>query len=675
MKNKNRKSHSKTKQSNGTPHRQESKSYLGSISVSGKGVGYVEIPDSKVDIEIQQSRLHGAYHNDEVEIRLTKNDDKRLEHPTKSGARSMKDLRPQGEVVKILSRAKKQLVGTLEKEKGKLFLIPDDHRMYQDVIITHGGKNFEPHTKALVKITKWQEDKSPEGEIIKILGMRGEHNVEMESIIFEKGFDTTFPEAVEKEADEIEKKEKPIPEAEIRKRRDFRDTLTFTIDPENAKDFDDAISFKKIKDGLFEIGVHIADVSHYVREGSALDREAAKRAFSVYLVDRTIPMLPEILSNDICSLNPNEDKLTFSAVFEMTSGGKIAKEWFGKSIIKSDKRFSYEGAQEVLDQKSGEYFYELNTLNSIAKILAKEKYSAGAIDFEKDEVRFDLDPKGKPLGVYRKERLETHKLVEDFMLLANRKVAEFIFRENSSKKHKEGAFIYRIHDFPDQEKLADLSLFIKALGYDLESHDGKITSKSLKKLLADVQGKSHESLVKTAAIRSMAKAIYSTRNIGHFGLAFKHYAHFTSPIRRYPDLLVHRVLHAYLEGKKIGDHEMAFYEKMAGNSSKREIMAAEAERASIKYKQVEYMKEHVGESFAGTISGVTEWGIYVEDEETKCEGMVKIRDLGDDFYNFDEKNYAIVGEKKKMRFTLGDKVKFTVVKADLERKTLDYKLV
>lgn len=643
-------------------HIPQGKTISGTISVSSKGLGYVEIVDSTEDIEIQPKLLRGAFHNDKVEIKLA----------GKSGG---KKGRPQGEVVKILERAKSQLVGTLEKEGGKLFLIPDDQRMYQDVLISGIHDDVPLHTKVLVKITKWNENKSPVGEILKVIGTKGDHNVEMESIVYEKGFDTSFPFEVEKEAEEIEKKEKPIPESEILKRRDFRNTLTFTIDPVDAKDFDDAISFRKINDNLYEIGVHIADVSHYVRRGGALDKEASKRAFSVYLVDRTIPMLPEVLSNDICSLNPNEDKLTFSAVFEMTLDAKIKKRWIGKTVINSDKRFSYEEAQNVLDSKSGKYFEELNILNSIAKILGREKFAAGALDFEKDEVKFKLDERGVPISVFRKERLETHKLVEDYMLLANREVAEFIIKENKEKKYKEGGFIYRVHDLPDQEKLADLSLFLRALGYDLESHDGKITSKMLKKLLEDVEGKTHESLIKTATIRTMSKAIYSTRNIGHFGLAFSNYTHFTSPIRRYPDLLVHRVIESYLDGKRIPDHEMAFYEKMAGNCSKKEIMAAEAERASIKYKQVEYMSSRIGKEFYGTISGVTEWGIYIEEKNTKCEGMAKLRDLNDDFYIFDEKNYAITGKNKKRKFVLGDEVKFNVVKADLERKTLDYQII
>lgn len=633
------------------------KTLSGVITITSKGVGYVEIEGYDEEIEIQPERLHLALNGDEVEITLI---------------RDKRSPRTQGEVTKIAKRAKTQFVGTIDTAGTRIFVIPDDRRMYKDIILRKTKERIANGTKVLVQITDWQEGKSPEGELLRIIGAKGQHNVEMEAIVLEKGFDTNYPEAVVHEAEEIERTEKPIPKEEIALRKDFRGTLTFTIDPVDAKDFDDAISYKKLGDDLYEIGVHIADVSHYVREKSALDKEAARRGCSVYLVDRTIPMLPEVLSNDICSLNPNEDKLTFSAVFKINTKGQISERWFGKTVINSDKRFTYEDAQETLNKKSGQYYEELNILNIIAKKLGEEKYAAGAIDFEKDEVKFELDSAGKPIRVYRKERLETHKLVEDYMLLANREVAEHIHRENIKHHIKEGAFIYRIHDLPDEEKLADLTIFIRALGYDLEAHNGKITSKSIKKMLGDIAGKPHESLIKTATIRSMAKAIYSTRNIGHFGLAFKHYTHFTSPIRRYPDLLVHRVLHKYLENKRLGSHESAFYENLATKSTKREILAAEAERASIKYKQVEFMQDKVGQTFMGTITGVTEWGIYIEENETKCEGMVKLRDLTDDFYTLDTKNYALIGEKTKRKFSLGDPIKFKVANADLEKKTLDY---
>jgi ribonuclease R len=621
--------------------------------------------NKELDIEIQPEKLKTALNGDEVEFKTLK---------------SKIFDRPQGEVTKIVSRAKEQFVGVIEKEKGIYFLVPDDTRFYKDIVIDAKGLSLEPNSKAQVKIVSWEEGKNPVGKIIKLIGKKGDNNAEMESIVLEKGFDTGFPADVESEAEEIKKNEIPIPAEEIAKRKDFRKTLTFTIDPVDAKDFDDAISFKRLGADLFEIGVHIADVSHYVREKTALDKEASKRGLSVYLVDRTIPMLPEILSNNICSLMPHQDRLAFSAVFEMNSKGDVLKRWFGKTIIHSHKRFSYETAQELLDSKSTEKtenkdcFEELTILNNISKKLAEDKFAAGAIDFERDEVKFELDAKGKPLRVYKKERLDTHKLVENYMLLANREVPEYIFQQNRDHKKKEGAFIYRIHDTPDQERLLNLSIFVKALGYDLEAHDGTITSQSIKKLLAQIEGKPEESMIKTSTLRSMAKAIYSTQNIGHFGLAFKHYTHFTSPIRRYPDLLVHRVLFAYLQNKKIGDHEMPWYQSMAEKSTKREILASEAERASIKYKQVEYMQDKVGKIFEGTITGVTDWGIYVEENETKCEGMIKLRDLGDDFYILDEKNYAVIGEKTKKKFRLGDAVTFKVMAADMERKSLNYQL-
>jgi len=461
---------------------------------------------------------------------------------------------------------------------------------------------------------------------------------------------------------------------EISTRRDFRDTLTFTIDPEDAKDFDDALSYKEIPDGTTEIGIHIADVSHYVRPGTALDKEALKRGLSVYLVDRTIPMLPEVLSNDICSLNPNENKLTFSAVFIIDKDAKIISKWFGKTIINSDKRFTYEEAQKSITTETGEFHHELKTLNTIAKVFREAKFRNGAIDFEADEVKFKLDENGKPLGVYRKQRFDAHKLVEEFMLLANREVAEYIYKKSENKADLSS--IYRIHDSPEGGRILELSIFLKALGYELRvDKGGKVTSKDINALLKKVEGQAEESLIKTATIRSMAKAVYDTGNIGHFGLAFEYYTHFTSPIRRYPDLIVHRILHHHLNGGKIPTREFSRLQKIANDSSEKEIRAASAERESIKLKQVEYMQEHIGETFEGIISGVTEWGIYIEEINTKCEGMVKLRDLKDDYYSLDEKNYAIIGTKSKKKLSLGGKVTFKVIGADPEQKTLDYSLV
>ncbi|MEI6346191.1 MAG: ribonuclease R [bacterium] len=661
--------------------------YRGTVSVSSKGVGYLSIenaPEDADDIEIQPDRLHTAMHGDEVEV--------------KPAAKDPRSPRPQGEVTKIIQRAKTRFVGVVEIEKGKYFLIPDDRRMYRDFEIVEGKsdtknvalKDLAADMKVMVEMTEWIEGKNPQAVALSVIGKKGNNDAEMYSIVLEKGFDTVFPKEVEAEADEIERTQKPIPPAEISKRRDMRDTLTFTIDPHDAKDFDDAISFKKVVgqngEELFEVGVHIADVSHYVRPGSALDKEATKRACSVYMVDRTIPMLPEVLSNDLCSLNAHEDKAAFSSVFVMNAAGEVKGRWFGRTVINSDQRFTYETAQAVLMGETGndkdgkdlgsKYAKELMTLNGIAKKLNAQRFVDGSIDFEKDEVKFELEPgTGKPLRVILKKRFDAHKLVEEFMLLANREVALFVHTIDSKKETKRPTLLYRIHDLPDPEKLADLATFIKALGYELESHDGKITSKSIKRMLNSVTGTPHESLIRTATIRSMAKAIYSTQNIGHFGLAFKHYAHFTSPIRRYPDVLVHRVLQHYLDGHMIPEHEIVTYERAAAKSSEREVIAAEAERSSIKYKQVEYMQDKVGQTFDGTITGVTEWGIYIEENTTKCEGMAKIRDLGDDFYSLDKKNYRLVGDKTKKMYTLGDVVKFKIVAADMERKALDYVLV
>ncbi len=666
----------------------------GTVSVSSKGVGYLSVegaPEDAEDIEIQPDRLHTAMHGDEVEV--------------KPVAQDPRSPRPQGEVTKIWQRAKTRFVGVVEIEKGKYFLIPDDRRMYRDFEIvedTNGAekagvngstktvalKDLTADMKVMVEMTEWTEGKNPQAVPLSIIGKKGNNDAEMYSIVLEKGFDTVFPKEVEAEADEIERTQKPIPPAEIAKRRDMRDTLTFTIDPHDAKDFDDAISFKKVTgstgEELYEIGVHIADVSHYVRPGSALDREASKRACSVYMVDRTIPMLPEVLSNDLCSLNAHEDKAAFSSIFVMNAAGEVSQRWFGRTVINSNHRYTYESAQAVLtgevlkDKKDSgaQYSKELAILNGIAKKLNAQRFADGSIDFEKDEVKFELEPgTGKPLRVILKKRFDAHKLVEEFMLLANREVALFVHSIDSKKETKRPTLLYRIHDLPDPEKLADLAEFIKALGYELESHDGKITSKSIKRMLNSVTGTPHESLIRTATIRSMAKAIYSTQNIGHFGLAFKHYAHFTSPIRRYPDVLVHRVLQHYLDGHIIPEHEIATYERAAAKSSEREVIAAEAERSSIKYKQVEYMLDKVGQTFEGTITGVTEWGIYIEENATKCEGMAKIRDLGDDFYTLDKKNYRLVGDKTKKMYTLGDIVKFKIIAADMERKALDYLIV
>lgn len=639
----------------------------GTIRVTGKGVGYFTPPSALVngkaknrdeDLEVQPENINTALNRDRVKVEILG-----------------KEIfgRKQAKVIEIVERDKIEFVGTLEEEGGNFFLIPDDKRMYRDIFVPkEATKGAESGMKVQVKITEWQDSaKSPKGEVVRIIGKAGEHNAEMLGIVYESGFEVDFPHQVDAEAEAW--KEKYATEDKLKDRRDFRTTTTFTIDPADAKDFDDAISIKKLENGDYEIGIHIADVSHFVVEKTELDKEARKRGTSIYLVDRTIPMLPEVLSNDLCSLNPNEPKYAFSAVFVMNKNGQVKERWFGKSLIESDKRFTYEEAQEILDKKSGLFYEELQTLNDIAYKLREEKFRNGAIEFETEEVKFELDNLGKPIRVYRKERKDTHKLIEDFMLLANREVATFM--HTNTKENARAAFVYRIHGAPDKERIVNLAAFVKALGFELKNKEGETTAEDISKMLRSVDGSPAEMLIKTAAIRSMSKAIYSISNIGHFGLGFEYYTHFTSPIRRYPDLMVHRLLYRFLTKGQVEQDEILKYQKLCDDSSEREIEAAEAERASVKYKQVEYMQERVGQEFDATISGVSEWGIYVEEVETKAEGMVKLRDMTDDFYELNEKLYAIVGQKTGKKYSLGDKVRVKLVASDPERKTLDFQLI
>lgn len=652
--------------------------FEGKISVNSKGTGFVQSPlESEYkgeDIMIDVSKMNTALHGDMVEVAVLP--DKQFN-------------RIQGEVVRVITREKMQFVGTVDikPESKAVWLMPDDRRMYMDILLPKESTvgRLENGTKVLVEIFEWVKGKNPAAKVLKVIGKKGEHNTEMESIILEKGFESGFPPEVEKEADEKAKAAFPVTPEELARRKDFRTTLTFTIDPKDAKDFDDALSFKKIANNRYEIGVHIADVSHYVTPGSALDKEAIKRGCSVYLVDRTIPMLPHALSNDICSLNPNEDRMAFSAVFEMDAKGQIFSKWFGKTVIHSHQRFTYENAQDVINGDSscieGNPFKQdlefcLPLMNCIAKIYIQDNRDAGAINFETEEVKFELDEKGVPLRVIKKHRLDTHKMIEQYMLLANKEVAEYMWNEDKKMKGKEAGLIYRTHDVPKVEKIKDLAMLVRALGYNLElTKEGEVTAKALNMLLKQIEGTPEENLIRTASVRSMSKAIYTTSNTGHFGLAFEYYTHFTSPIRRYPDLLVHRIMQTYLTSNKLTSKDVAFFAEAAASSTEREISASDAERSSIKYKQVEYWAPRIGTVLNGVISGVTEWGVYVEEDETKAEGMIRLKAMKDDQYTLNEKQFAIIGQKTGKKISLGDKVKMKLTGADLDKKSLDFEFV
>jgi ribonuclease R len=681
---------------------------IGIISLNTKGKGFVDVEGREESIPIEPENTGIALPGDTVRIELT------------TGFKGLTF----GKVIEVVERKKMKFVGSLvldteapeeSKASGQpvYLLLPDDRRV--NIAIEIIDSNAKADFKAIAEITEWNEKtmgRTPKGKLIQLIGAKGENDAEMESIVLERGFDTTFDQIVVDEAEDAAKEYSSltIPKSELEARRDMRGVFTATIDPIDAKDFDDALSIRRLTDSekcaysnttksysgeslpeaYYEIGIHIADVAHYVRPGTELDQEARRRAFSVYLVDRTIPMLPSVLSNGMCSLNPHEDRYAFSTIFVTDKEGTILDKWFGRTIIHSDKRLSYEEAQEVLTKvKLGEltidadtltswhqppYAVELSEMNRIAKNMLKQRQQNGSIDFETTEIKFKLDESGKPIAVYKKERLDAHKLVEEYMLLANREVAEFISKKNKEARTEKFG-VYRIHNSPDFERLQDLGIFVRALGYDFNPTK-HISPKDIQKLLKEVEGSPAEAVIKIATLRSMAKATYSTMNAGHFGLAFDYYTQFTSPIRRYPDLLVHRILALLLEGKTVPQQMAVTLEKICLDSSRREVEAADAERASVKYKQVEYMQSKVGQTFEVTVSGIAEWGVYVEEPEAKAEGLIRLRDLKpDDFYTVDQKNYKVIGQNTKNEFNIGNKLTVKLLKADLETKMLDYQII
>ncbi len=625
--------------------------YVGRVDYVNPRYAFIICDELEEDIKVDGDYLMNALDGDLVKV---------MAYGSGFGKR-----RAEGEVVEIVERRRKEFVGRLELSKQFAFVVSDNRKMYYDIFVklsdTKGAKNND---KVIVEITEWPtKDRNPVGKIVNVLGPAGDNNAEIHSIMAEFGLPLEFPESVLQEAEKIKE---GISKKEISNRRDFRKVTTFTIDPFDAKDFDDALSIQQLENGNYEIGVHIADVTHYLKPDTQLDKEAFERATSVYLVDRVSPMLPEKLSNFLCSLRPEEEKLTFSVVFEIDKQGHIKKEWYGRTIIYSDRRFTYEEAQECIETGKGDFADEINTLNQLALKLRKQRFKNGAINFETTEVKFRLDEKGNPLEVIPKVRKDAHKLIEEFMLLANKKVAEYVF--GIKKRGEKNTFVYRTHDFPDADKIQDFATFAQRFGYKLNLEAGSIAN-TLNNLTAEIEGKPEENILQALAIRTMAKAKYTTRAKGHFGLAFEHYTHFTSPIRRYPDVMVHRLLQHYLDTDKPADQEL--YEKKCEHSSEMEKRAADAERASIKYKQVQFMESMEGHDFEGIVSGVTEWGVFVEITETKCEGMVRLADMKDDYYDFDAKNFRIIGKRKKRVIALGDKVHVRVIGTDIDRRTID----
>ena len=629
----------------------------GTIDFNQAGNAYVRVDDMKDDVFIHSKNVKDALQGDKVLIVTYNFKGKKLE----------------GSVLEVLERKRDEFVGIFQliKEKDFGFVVCDKKSINTDIFVPQGKiGGAENGDKVLVKMIEWRAgEKNPTGEIIKVLGAPGEHETEIHSILAEYGLPYTFQPEIEEEAQNIDR---TIHDSEVAKRRDMRNICTFTIDPKDAKDFDDALSIQKLENGNWEIGVHIADVSHYVVPGTKIDDEAYDRATSVYLVDRVVPMLPEVLSNDVCSLRPNEDKYTFSAVFELDDNAKILNQWFGRTVTHSDRRFSYEDAQERIETQQGDLTEEILTLDRLAKILRKERIENGAITFDRSEVRFHLDENSEPIGVYFKVSKDSNHLIEEFMLLANRKVSEFVSLKKSGDP-TQNTFIYRVHDDPDPVKLEALRDFVGTFGYQMNLANTKKVAQSLNKLLSDVKGKGEENMIETLAMRSMSKAIYSTTPIGHYGLGFEYYSHFTSPIRRYPDLIAHRLLQHYLDGGKSPNREE--FEIKAKHCSARERLAADAERDSIKFMQVKFMEKHIGEEFAGVISGVADFGFWVQIPENGAEGLIKLRDLMDDSYTYDQKNHLVQGSRTGNQYQLGDQVTIKVVKVNLVQKQLDFKIV
>ncbi|MBK8498999.1 MAG: ribonuclease R [Flavobacteriales bacterium] len=624
----------------------------GVISIIASGAGYVRVEGGAEDVFVHMRNVGMALHGDRVQIKVM-------------GGRGS---RAEGKVLEVLQRRRKEFVGTIQKHQGRLVLVADDQRIQKPFFIPpHESLNGREGDKAIIELGEWKNDRDlPRGKVVRILGRAGEHHVEMHAILAEFGLPLEFPEGVVKASEEIAN---GVTDAEIAKRRDVRSIPTITIDPDDAKDLDDALSVRKLGNGNWEVGVHIADVSHYVRPRSIIDMEAANRATSVYLVDRVVPMLPEKLSNDLCSLNPHTDKLSFSAIFELDEKAHVVNEWFGRTAMRSQRRFAYAEAQAIIDGGEGDFKNEVLTLHRLAQVLRRERIANGALEIGGNEVKFRLDEKGAPIGVYEKVMGPANWLIEEFMLLANKRVAAWVGKQ---KKGGVPPFVYRVHDLPDPEKVEQLRALAKSFGHSLAMAKGEDLPHAINRLLHDVKGKEEENVIKQVAIRSMAKAIYSTENIGHYGLAFEHYTHFTSPIRRYPDLLVHRALAHYLAG---GAHlDADALDLSCKHSSRMEKQAADAERASIRYKQAEYLLARIGQSFEGIISGLTNWGVYVELRENRCEGMIGLRELPGDLYRFDQDHYCVVGQRTGRRFRLGDELMVTVKAVDMDRRTVDFAL-